>query len=201
MARTGQNITLRKDGRWEGRYIKGYQDGKAVYAYVYGRSFEEACQKKAEAQRERRACTNNFNDCVFSDLTESFLKQKKYQVKESTYAHYCYIINKHILPYFSNCSITEISSLLIEDYVTDLKKWNNLDSMPFLNELIDVVTNCRQYTYEELRSIEEEIKVQTNALKTYTNNNSVERATSTANRIVILLDQREEEIDKIENVL
>lgn len=91
--------------------------------------------------------------------------------------------------------------LLLMTYITDLKKWDNLDSMPFLNELIDVVTNCRQYTYEELRSIEEEIKVQTNALKTYTNNNSVERATSTANRIVILLDQREEEIDKIENVL
>jgi len=91
--------------------------------------------------------------------------------------------------------------LLLMTYVTDMKKWDNLDSMPFLNELIDVVTNCRQYTYEELRSIEEEIKVQTNALKTYTNNNSVERATSTANRIVILLDQREEEIDKIENVL
>ena len=118
MARTGQNITLRKDGRWEGRYIKGYQDGKAVYAYVYGRSFEEACQKKAEAQREHSACKNNFNNCIFSDLTESFLKQKKYQVKDSTYAHYCYIINKHILPYFGNHSITEISSVLIEDYVS-----------------------------------------------------------------------------------
>lgn len=91
--------------------------------------------------------------------------------------------------------------LLLMTYITDLKKWENLNSMPFLNELIDVVTNCRQYTYEELRSIEEEIKVQTNALKIYTNNNSVERAASTANRIVILLDQREEKIDKIENVL
>lgn len=91
--------------------------------------------------------------------------------------------------------------LLLMTYITDLKKWDNLDSMPFLDELINVVTDCRQYTYEELRSIEEEIKVQTNALKTYTNNNSVERATSTANRIVNLLDQREEEIDKIENEL
>ena len=118
MARTGQNITKRKDGRWEARYIKGYQNGKAVYAYVYGRSFDEAFQKKSEAQRERSDCINNFNSCIFSDLAESFLKQKRYQVKESTYAHYCYIINKHILPYFSNYSITEISSLLIEDYVS-----------------------------------------------------------------------------------
>lgn len=70
-----------------------------------------------------------------------------------------------------------------------------------MEELICVVTDCRQYTYEELRSIEEEIKVQTNALKIYTNNNSVERATATAKRIINLLDLREEEIDKIENKL
>lgn len=89
--------------------------------------------------------------------------------------------------------------LLLMTYVTDLKKWDNLSSMPFLDDLICVVTDCRQYTYEELRGIEEEIKVQTNALKTYTNNNSVERATATANRIVNLLDQREEELDRIEN--
>ena len=91
--------------------------------------------------------------------------------------------------------------LLLMTYITDLKKWDNLDSMPFLEELICVVTDCRQYTYEELRSIEEEIKVQTNALKIYTNNNSVERATATAKRIINLLDLREEEIDKIENKL
>ena len=32
MPRKGENIRKRKDGRWEGRYIKGYgQDGKAIY--------------------------------------------------------------------------------------------------------------------------------------------------------------------------
>lgn len=91
--------------------------------------------------------------------------------------------------------------LLLTTYITDLKKWENLDSMPFVDELIQVITSCRQYTYEELRNNEEELKVQTNALKTYTNNNSVRRATSTANRIINLLHRREEELDKIENQL
>ena len=36
MARKGENIYKRKDGRWEGRYINSYDaDGKAKYGYIY----------------------------------------------------------------------------------------------------------------------------------------------------------------------
>ena len=36
MSRTGENIYKRKDGRWEGRYIKSYTAvGKAKYGFVY----------------------------------------------------------------------------------------------------------------------------------------------------------------------
>ena len=36
MARRGENIYKRKDGRYEGRYIKRYDiNGKAVFSYVY----------------------------------------------------------------------------------------------------------------------------------------------------------------------
>ena len=48
MARKGENIFKRKDGRWEGRYIKGYENGKAVYGYVFGQSYSEAKRKKSE---------------------------------------------------------------------------------------------------------------------------------------------------------
>lgn len=34
--RKGENIFKRKDGRWEGRYIKGYDfSGKAKYGFCY----------------------------------------------------------------------------------------------------------------------------------------------------------------------
>ena len=45
MVRKGESIFKRKDGRYEGRYIKEYKDGKAVYCYVYGRTYSE-CKKK-----------------------------------------------------------------------------------------------------------------------------------------------------------
>ena len=39
MARKGENIYKRKDGRWEGRYIKSRSStGKANYGYVYARN-------------------------------------------------------------------------------------------------------------------------------------------------------------------
>ena len=40
MARRGENIRKRKDGRWEGRYIKGRKpDHTAVWGYIYGHSY------------------------------------------------------------------------------------------------------------------------------------------------------------------
>ena len=37
MARRGENIRKRKDGRWEGRYIKARTpEGKIQWGYVYG---------------------------------------------------------------------------------------------------------------------------------------------------------------------
>lgn len=48
--KTGANIHLRADGRYEARYIKKRnEDGKIVYGYCYGRSYEEAESKKNEA--------------------------------------------------------------------------------------------------------------------------------------------------------
>lgn len=48
MPRRGENIYKRKDGRWEGRYIKGHSGGKTQYGYVYARTYAEAKRKLAE---------------------------------------------------------------------------------------------------------------------------------------------------------
>lgn len=51
--RTGNNIRLRTDGRFEARYIKGRDlQGRAVYGYCYGKTSEEAARKRERAMRE-----------------------------------------------------------------------------------------------------------------------------------------------------
>lgn len=46
MSKKGENIYKRKDGRWEGRYIKSrLPSGKVIYGYVYGRTYRETKEK------------------------------------------------------------------------------------------------------------------------------------------------------------
>ena len=49
MPRRGENIYKRKDGRWEGRYIKCRINGNARYGYVYARSYKEVKDKLLSA--------------------------------------------------------------------------------------------------------------------------------------------------------
>lgn len=51
--RQGENIRQRIDGRFEARYCK-YRDknGKIVYGYCYGRTYEEASKKREEKIRD-----------------------------------------------------------------------------------------------------------------------------------------------------
>lgn len=45
--RIGNNIRQRADGRYEARYIKGhFEDGKAIWGYCYGKTYEEAEEKR-----------------------------------------------------------------------------------------------------------------------------------------------------------
>ena len=45
--RTGDNIRLRKDGRYEARYIKGRDEqGRIIYGYCYDHTLQEAAAKR-----------------------------------------------------------------------------------------------------------------------------------------------------------
>ena len=53
--RTGENIRQRADGRFEARYPKGRDaQGRLVYGCCYGRTYEEAAEKREAILREAR---------------------------------------------------------------------------------------------------------------------------------------------------
>lgn len=60
MPRRGENIYRRKDGRWEGRYIKEKIGNKAKYGYVYAHSYQEVTLRKGFI-----AGTIIFRSCFF----------------------------------------------------------------------------------------------------------------------------------------
>ena len=54
MARRGENIHKRKDGRWEGRYIKARtQEGKIQWGYIYGTAYAEVKQVLIQKKQKR----------------------------------------------------------------------------------------------------------------------------------------------------
>lgn len=112
MARKGENIFYRKDGRWEARYFREYDENhRIIYGYVYGKTYLEAKKKK----NEKLLCLNM--DCkkkpyrkkTLNDGIDEWLIQKKLIVKESTYARYCSIVNVHIRPILGNIQIAYLT--------------------------------------------------------------------------------------------
>ena len=115
MARRGENIHKRKDGRWEGRYIKARTpEGKIQWGYVYGTVYAEVkrvlIQKKAEAGFYNLKRT----DLTFETLAEVWLHSLQNSIKESTYAHYSYTLHKYLLPVLSRVPVASLEESFLE---------------------------------------------------------------------------------------
>ena len=60
MPRKGENIYKRKDGRWEGRYIKEKDsNNKTKYGYIYGKTYREVKYKLQEARNTANTKLNS----------------------------------------------------------------------------------------------------------------------------------------------
>ena len=73
MSKKGENIYKRKDGRWEGRYIKFYDENfKPKYGYIYGHTYTEVKNKllvnKADTINETTEVKNSFIQSNFGTV-------------------------------------------------------------------------------------------------------------------------------------
>lgn len=115
MARRGENIRKRKDGRWEGRYIKARKpDRKICWGYVYGTTYAEVKQKLIHKKAEYGLCHLTDTKLTFSEIAETWLQSIKCGLKESTYAHYQYTLYKYILPILGTVPILRLEENTLE---------------------------------------------------------------------------------------
>ena len=124
MPKKGENIFQRKDGRWEARYIKGYElSGKIKYGFCYGRTYKEA---KTKVEQIKAALLNNKplpvagNRHRFAFFCEEWLRIQKTRIKESTYVKYDSILACHILPKLGGCYPLGISTQIVEAFKAEL---------------------------------------------------------------------------------
>ena len=97
MPRKGENIYKRKDGRWEGRYIKARsKTGKAVYGYVYAPTYKEAKRKRSQAiinieANQTTICKvseTTMPTCFIRKLANDWMNSIQSQIKKSSYVKY-----------------------------------------------------------------------------------------------------------------
>ena len=132
MPRRGENIYKRKDGRWEGRYIKGRDGQKALYGYIYSKSYSEVKRqlvlKRAEyAREESKPSTPTIEDIPFSELSEIWLRSIQASVKESTWIKYRNILKCSILPRIGDTNLSEINYSAVSSLCNDLMESGGKD--------------------------------------------------------------------------
>lgn len=119
MAKRGDNIHKRKDGRWEGRYPKGRNDGGTIiYGSVYGRSYNETKEKlRMTVQNISKPQEIKTSEITFGYVLKEWMDSNRVRLKGGTVCKYQNLIEKHILPEFGNTKISEMSSSRINSYL------------------------------------------------------------------------------------
>lgn len=145
MPRKGENIYKRKDGRWEGRYIKEYTiDKKAVYGYVYGKTYNEARRKLKDRQCLEITHPNEIgkNIALYDDVLKLWLASVQINIKKSSYARYYQIVTTHISPTLGKYTVDKIGTPMIEQYIGYLQRNGRLDGKGGLSNksISDILT-------------------------------------------------------------
>ncbi len=157
MPKTGENIYKRKDGRWEARYIKSYENNKAKYCSLYAKSYREVKNKLLSAKTN--ICHSDFSGSdkektKFGYWLDEWLSISKSRVKESTYIKYKNSIEKHIKPTFNNINISDLNTYFVENFIYNKLSSGKLHSNEGLSpkstsELLIIIKDTVRYAQSE----------------------------------------------------
>ncbi|MDE6019522.1 MAG: site-specific integrase [Ruminococcus sp.] len=146
MARHGENIRKRKDGRWEGRYIESYSNnGKAYYRSIYGTTYTEVREKltsNKNLELQSVICKTDIET-----LCQEWLVFKKDSVKLSTYTKYRNCIKKHIIPYFKNMKAVYLTSQHVKDFMLEKAYLSHKTQHDLLSQLIQILKYGQSQNY------------------------------------------------------
>lgn len=126
MARHGENIYKRKDGRYEGRYVTGKtSSGKTRFGYIYGYQYAEVktalLLKKAEQAKATATIVGGCTVSVAEWLTRWMEDEVLGSVKPSSYQTYTHLLTKHLLPSLGKLKLGSVTPAIIQAFVSDLE--------------------------------------------------------------------------------
>lgn len=163
MARKGENIYKRKDGRWEGRWIISHECGKAKYGYVYAKTYSEVRAELSFRRQNTAVPSRKYNNTVKDHYSE-WLGSVQLKCKESTCVKYRLIVEKHILPSLGELSPKQITTPLVSAFLHE--KQQEGFSPRTLNSIKTVLKMLLNYIDPQNSICNfSEIKIKQNALK------------------------------------
>ena len=154
MPRKGENIYKRKDGRWEGRYIKEYDlENKAKYASVYAHSYSEVKNKLIKAKNDCNQSKQIEKSNTLCFYATKWLSNVEPQIKRSTFVKYTNIINNHIIPMIGEVKIKNFTTDLLKEYIFQKLSNGNLSTKKGLSpktvrDIISVIKLVLNYAEE-----------------------------------------------------
>ena len=156
MARKGENIYKRKDGRWEARFIVGRkQNGKAIYKSIYARSYKEVKEKRRKAmeEMEKSDYPEQPKAGTVTAVCKSWLECNARTWKESTFARYREKVNGYIIPQFGDREFSEISTEELDRFIVMIQTEGMPGKAPVCaNTAAMVLTVLKQIRLHALRS-------------------------------------------------
>lgn len=157
MPRKGENIRKRKDGRWEGRYIKMHDiNGKAIYGSVYAKTYLDVKRKLIEMNKMAldNALPSKQQTVAFREVLYLWLENNRIKLKPQTYADYKYMIESHILPIVGSISVKKIDANYINAFLLNKSKNGRLDgkgglSASYIKKICFIFTAAIDYAVKE----------------------------------------------------
>ena len=114
MARKGENIRKRKDGRWEGRYVTK-EDNVSKIRSVYAPTYAEAKIKLAKARTEQPVTTvTNEIELTVNEAAWNWLEEVHKTKKPSTYNKYKTTYQHYIQEKIGEEQIEKVDSEMLE---------------------------------------------------------------------------------------
>ena len=155
MSKRGDNIYRRKDGRWEGRYMKTSFTGSSKFGYVYGKTYKEAKEKLRSISnslvpiiQEPIVSSNPNTSDYFKSVALEWLSFIDTQIKQSSYVKYYNIIHIHLIPRFGNYIITDITREDVNQFCSELLLGNSFHqalSPKSVTDIISVIKSIFDY--------------------------------------------------------
>lgn len=156
MAKRGDNIHKRKDGRWEGRYKKGRRpDGSIQYGSVYGKSYAEVKNKlKNILTYNTINPAHKFCKKTFGEILNMWMDNNRIKLKGATINKYQNLIDTHILPTLGHIKITELTATIINTFLSEKLKCGRLDkkgglSPTYVKSIMLIINAAIQYAVQE----------------------------------------------------